>query len=144
MVVIFYTFAMLCELSLGIIFSLKIYPEFRRENRILKAFAGILLFLIGILHAWNAGLFYVSTAWVLIISFLVALIYWGAIKSRFLDVFLLELFYFTNFSILKMPLVTIRGLWGNRTFAQINGGQKVFVDAVYILGVVLIVGMLVY
>ena len=37
MVKICYMFAILCEMSLGIIFSLKIYPEFRTENKLIRS-----------------------------------------------------------------------------------------------------------
>lgn len=144
MVKICYMFAILCEMSLGIIFSLKIYPEFRTENKLIRSLALILFCISGGMYAWNSWMFSVSTLFVIVISFQIALLYWIFWKSNFLEVILLEIFYFTNISILKMPLVTMHGLLENRTFYQVNTDAKVYGDVIYILLIVGMVGILTY
>ena len=144
MVKICYMFAILCEMSLGIIFSLKIYPDFRTENKLIRSLALILFCISGGMYAWNSWMFSVSTLFVIVISFQIALLYWIFWKSNFLEVILLEIFYFTNISILKMPLVTMHGLLENRTFYQVNTDAKVYGDVIYILLIVGMVGILTY
>lgn len=144
MVKICYMFAIWCEMSLGIIFSLKIYPEFRTGNKLMRSLAVILFCISGGMYAWNSWMFYVSTLFVIVISFQIALIYWLFWNSNFLEVLLLEMFYFTNISILKMPLITIHGLLENKTFYQVNGNIKIFADIIYILLIVLLIGILLY
>lgn len=144
MVKICYMLAILCEMSLGIIFSLRIYPEFRIENKLMRSLAVILFCIAGAMYAWNSWMFYVSTLFVIVISFQIALLYWLFWKSNFLEVLLLEIFYFTNISILKMPLVTMHGLLENRTFYQVNIDAKVYSDVIYILLIVCMVGILTY
>lgn len=144
MVKICYMLAILCEMSLGIVFSLKIYPEFRTENKLIRSLAVILFCIFGGMYAWNSWMFYVSTLFVVVISFQIALIYWLFWRSNFLEVLLLEIFYFTNISILKMPLVTMHGLLENRTFYQVNIDVKVYSDVIYILLIVCMVGILTY
>lgn len=144
MVKICYMLAILCEMSLGIIFSLKIYPEFRIENKLIRSLAMILFCISGGMYAWNSWMFYVSTLFVIVISFQIALLYWLFWKSNFFEVILLEIFYFTNISILKMPLVTMHGLLENRTFYQVNIDAKVYGDVIYILLLVCMVGILTY
>lgn len=144
MVKICYMLAILCEMSLGIVFILKIYPEFRTENKLIRSLAVILFCISGGMYAWNSWMFYVSTLFVVVISFQIALIYWLFWRSNFLEVLLLEIFYFTNISILKMPLVTMHGLLVNRTFYQVNIDVKVYSDVIYILLIVCMVGILTY
>lgn len=144
MVKICYMLAILCEMSLGIIFSLRIYPEFRIENKLMRSLAVILFCISGAMYAWNSWMFYVSTFFVVVISFQIALLYWLFWRSNFLEVLLLEIFYFTNISILKMPLVTMHGLLENRTFYEVNIDAKVYSDVIYILLIVFMVGILMY
>ena len=144
MIKICYMLAILCEMSLGIIFSLRIYPEFRIENKLMRRLAVILFSISATMYAWNSWMFYVSTLFVIVISFQIALLYWLFWKSNFLEVLLLEIFYFTNISILKMPLVTMHGLLENRTFYQVNIDAKVYSDVIYILLIVCMVGILTY
>ena len=144
MVQICYILAILCEMIMGIVLSYKLYPEFRIKNRLIKVLAVLLLLIQGGMYAWNSLMFYVSTLFVIIISFQISLTYWIFWKSNFFEIFLLEIFYFTNIAILKMPLLTIHGLLEHRTFSQVNENQKIFADAIYIFVIVLIIGIIIY
>lgn len=133
MIKICYMLAIFCEMGLGIVLLSKMYPEFRFENTIMKVLAILVLGMAGCLYIWNSWTFYVSTTFVIIMSVILATIYWMFWFSNFSSVLLVQLFYCINISILKIPVLTIRGIKYSETVRLVNQGPRTLGEISYIL-----------
>lgn len=132
MVKICYILAAFCEMGLGIAMIHKIYPEFRFENKIMKVLAVLLVGALGCIYAWNAWLFYISTSFIIATSVISTALYWVFWRSNFLNVLLLQLFYCFNVSILKIPILTIRGIRYHENVILVNRGPRTLGEAGWI------------
>lgn len=132
MVKICYILAAFCEMGLGIAIIHKIYPEFRFENKIMKVLAVLLVGALGCIYAWNAWLFYISTSFIIATSVISTALYWVFWRSNFLNVLLLQLFYCFNVSILKIPILTVRGIRYHENVILVNRGPRTLGEAGWI------------
>ena len=142
MVKLWYMFAVFCELGMGIVIINKIYPELRFENRAIKILATFLFCMFGYIYIWNAWLFYISTSFIMVASVVLATLYWLFWRSNFLNILLLQLFYYINISILKVPILTMRGIKYHENVIRVNQGPRTFGEASFILLILLLIHIL--
>ena len=140
MLKICYVLASLCEAAMAIFVLNKIYPEFRFKSNMMKGVASLLLLVNGFFYVGNAWLFYISISYGLIVSLVTAGIYWLFWKSRFLNNYLFVFFFYINISILKMPLLIIRGIKDSQNIVSVNRGPRIFVE----VGCIFVILVLVY
>lgn len=134
--------AVFCEMGLGIVLLSKMYPEFRAEKMLIKVLAVLLFGVSGFLFAWNSWLFYVSTLLVIFASSQLSLLYWVFWKSKLMEVFLFEFFYCTSISLLKIPVLTLKGILLRENVIQVNQAPRVLWEAIYIYLLLLLIYML--
>ena len=138
MVKICYMFAAFCEMGMGIVIINKIYPEFRFDNRVIKIMATFLLCIFGFLYVGNSWLFYISTSFNMVAGAVLATSYWLFWCSDFLDILLLQLFYYINISILKVPILTMSGIKYHENVIRVNQGPRTYVEAVWVFLILLL------
>ena len=144
MLKIFYTVVLFLEMSVGIIFIHKLYPEFRCSKTAIKVLAVVLYVFSVFLYVWNSWMFYISNLFVILYSIWLALFYWIFWKSKYWEVLLLQVFYCINISIFKIPMLTIYGIINDKTLYAINSGSRVFADVIYILFLIALFSIIFY
>lgn len=137
-----YMFVAFCEMGMGIAIINKIYPEFRYDSRTTKFLSIVLLGMFGLIYAWNSWLFYISTSFMLLASVVLATLYCLFWHSNFLNILLLQLFYYINISILKVPILTMRGIKCHENVIQANQGPRTFGEVSFILLILLLIHIL--
>ena len=139
MVKICYILAVLCELVMGIAIINKVYPEFRYKSNIVKVLAGILFFVGGAIYVWNACLFFISTSCCLAVGVVLSILYKIFWHANFWKVLLLQLFYYINILILKVPILTMRGIKSHKNVLQVNRGARTVTEVTYIFLILLLI-----
>lgn len=139
MVKICYLFAAFCEFGMGIVIINKIYPKLRFENSAIKILATSLFGVLGFMYLWNAWMFYISTLFVMVASVVTATVYWLFWRSDFLNILLLQLFYYINILILKVPILTMRGIKYHENVVRVNRGPRTVGEAGFILLILLLI-----
>ena len=142
MVKICYMFVVFCEMGMGIAIINKVYPEFRFENRAMKVLAIILFCMFGFMYVWNSWLFYISTSFSIAVSVVLTVLYWLFWHSNFLNILLLQLFYYINIAILKIPILTIRGIRFHENVILANQGTRTLGEAVWSFLILLLICVL--
>lgn len=133
-----YMFVAFCEMGMGIAIINKIYPAFRYDSRAIKILSIVLFCMFGLIYAWNSWLFYISTSFMLLASVVLATLYCLFWHSDFLNVLFLQLLYCINISILKIPMLTIRGIINRENVVLINRAPRTLGEVVWILLILLL------
>ena len=133
MLKICYILANLCEMTLGIVILNKIYPEFRFKSGVMKGLAIVLFCVAGFLYAGNAWLFFISTSFGILASAVLAGVYRLFWKSNFLNNYLFLLFYYINMSLLKLPILIMRGIRCNQDTMSVNHEMRTFEEVACII-----------
>lgn len=142
MLKIFYLCACFFEMIFGITVIHRLYPEFRFARPAMKFLVILFYSVFACFYAWNSWMFYVSNLFVLAGSLILAASYWLFWRSNLLEVFLWFAFYYTNLSILKLPVLTIRGIAFHEDVIQANRSPRLFSETVYILMIILMISIL--
>ena len=142
MVKIFYINACFFEMFVGTAITYKLYPEFRSEKTVIKVLSTIFLMIYMYVFTFNMWENYISTIAILFYSVGFAVLYRLFWHSDFLKVLLLQLFYCTNVSLLKIPVITLKGILLHGNVIQANQGQRVFGEAIYNFVIVFLIYIL--
>lgn len=141
MMKLFYCGGAFLELFLGFVITRRLYPEFRFENRAVRAAGMTCYVLYMFLGTWNMWDNYISATAIPFLSGGFAFLYWIFRRSNFWEILLLQLFYSTSVSILKLPLLTLKGIVLQETVIQANRGHRELWEAVSVYLIVWLVFM---
>ena len=96
-----YTLIQVFEMLLGIWIIYNLYPEFRKEGRLIQGLWIIGCLIMGIVYVWSAWNSYISNIAILVCAVIFSLMYRIFLKVNFLNIFLLEVLYLTSISFLN-------------------------------------------
>ncbi len=133
---ILYCIALAWEYGLGVAIVHRLYPEYRSEKKVFKWITEICIILMGALYVWNFSMTYISNGPVIVYSILFAIVYFSGKKSKFAEVSLIQMFYYLNLSILKLPVLTIRGVMVKGTLVQMNCGSRSLFEVLFLFVIV--------
>lgn len=142
MVKICYMLVAFCEMAVGIAIINKVYPKFRFENRAMKVLAIFLFCMSGFVYVWNSCLFYISTSFSIVACVVLTVLYFLFWHSNFLNILLLQLFYYINIAILKIPILTIRGIRCHENVILVNQGARTLEEAAWSLLILVLICVL--
>lgn len=137
-----YSIAVFLEMGLGFFLLTKLFPHFRSDHKKIRILAFSLLGVAELLYGWNAWLFYVSTSFVIVSSIMNGLLFWVFWKSRYLEVVLFQTFYQIGISLLKIPVLTLKGILLQENIYHVNRAPKDIWQATYIYLIVLAIYLL--
>lgn len=137
-----YYIAVFSEMGLGLFLLTKLFPHFRSDCKKIRILAVSLLGVAGLLYGWNAWLFYVSTSFVIVSSIMNGLLFWLFWKSRYLEVVLFQTFYQISISLLKIPVLTLKGILLHENIYHVNRAPKDIWQVTYIYLIVLAIYLL--
>ena len=139
-----YTLIQVFEMLLGIWIIYNLYPEFRKEGRLIQGLWIIGCLIMGIVYVWSAWNSYISNIAILVCAVIFSLMYRIFLKVNFLNIFLLEVLYLTSISFLKLPVLILEGLQFGKTLIAVNRGNRTILECcwcvILMIGVILLIG----
>lgn len=130
MVLIGYELTQMFEYCIGIFALIKIYPEWRYKTPIWKYLFGIIVFVLGLLNAYNASLALVSTLFVILIGIISAGIFSVFFITNYYEVALLAISYNINIAFFKMSILITRGIIEQENLALVNRGTRCWIEMI--------------
>ncbi len=137
-----YVLIQVIEILLGAWMIHDLYPEFRKESRLVQGIwigGCLILCVLYVGGSWNS---FISNISLLIFSCQFAGVYYICHRVKYLNIFLLEVLYLTSISFLKLPVLILEGVLFNKTLIVVNRGDRTVLECCWSVAILAIVMML--
>lgn len=131
MVSICYGLVQFAEMILGIWTFGKMYPEKRKHSICLKTILILTFVAWGMVVVWNTWIFFVSNVFVILNSFILAILIFAYWRTFFSLALLWELFYNITFELSKMLFLILEGVIEQKTQYEANLGVRNYKETIW-------------
>lgn len=133
MIFILHAVSQTLEMFLGVWILYKLYPKFRKESDWFKGIAGIVYGVLWVMYVGNTWDSFISNIFVVGGSALIAFFYQIFFKSSLSTVLCWEFLYNSNITMLKVPVLALRGVLENKSLSEINRGNINYIEMFWCL-----------
>lgn len=139
-----YAIISLFIIVMGLVLVIRQFPERRYRFKGVLLLEVLLLIFICLFETWDATHAYIQTIQIIFYSFINAAIITVFFVCRYVNALVIQLFFNISFAILKVPMLTLRGVLENKNMRLCNVIlNRIFIENIWCL-VIIIILLIVY